>query len=270
MKNSLINIVTVIFLISIISCSQKNSDENNIKYSMKKFDRIFTNPDTTLKNYARVVFEYPEIIKASNQLVKDSITSYIKTTFLANFTGNEKAKTLDEMTDNLFGNFKRFVEKFRDSRQSWEIEGTASIIYNKNSIVSIQTDINSYLGGVHPNELVLYANFNSVNGKRINLFDLFKDENISELNSISEKIFRKDKKLGPEANLEEAGFWFKDNKFILNENFGIKDDGLVFYFNPYEIAPYSMGSTEIFIPYDEIKNLIKEDGWLFEADSREN
>ncbi len=44
----------------------------------------------------------------------------------------------------------------------------------------------------------------------------------------------------------------------------------MFYFNPYEIAPYSMGPTEILIPYDEIKNIIKEDGLLFETASRKN
>jgi hypothetical protein len=268
MKNSLIKIGATIFLISVFSCSQKDSDENNIRYSMKKFERIFTNPDTTLKNYAKVVFEYPEIIKTVNQQVKDSIASYVKGIFLKNYFG--KAKSFDEMADSLFKDFNNFQKEFRDSPQSWEIESATSVIYNKNSIVSLQSNTYSYLGGAHPNELVLYANFNSENGKRINLSDLFKDENIPELNTISEKIFRKEKELSAEANLEEAGFWFKENKFALNDNFGIKDDGLMFYFNPYEIAPYSMGPTEILIPYDEIKNIIKEDGLLFEAASRKN
>jgi hypothetical protein len=82
------------------------------------------------------------------------------------------------------------------------------------------------------------------------------------LNNVAEKIFCKVKELKPEDNLEEAGFWFKGNKFSFNENFGIRNEGLVFYFNSYEIAPYAMGPTEIMIPYSEIKNLVKQDGLL--------
>jgi len=268
MKNDLIKISAIVFFVSVFGCSLKSGDENNIKYSMKKFERIFTNTDTTVKNYSKVFFEYPEITKAANQQVKDSIASYVKGIFLTNYFG--KAKSFDEMTDSLFKDFKNFQKEFRDSPQSWEIESATSVIYNKNSIVSLQSNTYSYLGGAHPNELVLYANFNSGNGKRINLSGLFKDEDKYELNSRGEQIFRKEKAISPVTNFEEAGFWFKDNKFVLNENFGIKDDGLVFYFNAYEIAPYSMGPTEIFIPYNEIKNLIKEGGLLFEAASREN
>nr|MCU0409966.1 RsiV family protein [Bacteroidales bacterium] len=84
----------------------------------------------------------------------------------------------------------------------------------------------------------------------------------NELNNTAEKIFRAEKQLSPDANLESEGFWFEGNKFYLNKNFGIKNDGLVFYFNSYEIAPYAMGPTEIKIPYATIKKLVLNDGPL--------
>lgn len=270
MNIKLLKISGIIFFISVFGCSKISSDENNIKYSIKKFERTFTSPYTTLKNYAKIFFEYPVITKAANQQVKDSIAKYVKETFLNNYFGNAKSKSLDEMADSLFKDFKSFQEEFKDSPQSWEIEGTTSVIYNNHSIVSLQTDTYWYLGGVHPNELSLLVSLNSENGKRINFSDLFKNEYKAELTKIAEKIFRKEKGLNQDENLEEAGFWFEENKFSLNENFEIKNEGLFFYFNSYEIAPYSMGPTEILIPYDEIKNLIKEDGLLFEVAAIKN
>jgi hypothetical protein len=262
MKIYLVRIACVLFIISNIGCSQKGDDETNIKYLMKIFDRTFTDPDTTLKGSLRVFFEYPGITKAYSQQVKDSISKYICNTFMENYRADKNVKSLDEMTDSLIKDFKSFQNQFPDSPQSWEIEGTTSVIYNSHSIVSLQTDYYSYLGGAHPNELVLYANFNSEDGRRINLSDLFKKETQNKLIYAAEKIFRKIKKLKPEDNLQADGFWFKDNMFMLNENFGIKNDGLVFYFNSYEIAPYAMGPTEIIIPYYEIKTLIEQNGIL--------
>jgi Protein of unknown function (DUF3298) len=63
---------------------------------------------------------------------------------------------------------------------------------------------------------------------------------------------------------KEAGFWFKDNIFTLNNNFAITDQGILFYYNNYEIASYVYGPTKIFIPYDSIENLVKRKGMVYE------
>jgi len=139
------------------------------------------------------------------------------------------------------------------------------VIYNANSILSFQSEFDHFTGGAHGNSGMYFTNFNSLDGKKLNLSDLLVASYGAELDNIAEKKFRREKELGTEANLEEAGFWFKQGKFSLTENFGIKNDGLVFYFNSYEIAPYAMGPTEIKIPYAEIRNLIKEDGLLFKV-----
>ncbi len=62
--------------------------------------------------------------------------------------------------------------------------------------------------------------------------------------------------------LNDAGYWFDKNNFELNDNFLIKKNGLLFVFNPYEIAAYVYGAIEVFIPYKEIKDLIKDDSVL--------
>jgi hypothetical protein len=44
-----------------------------------------------------------------------------------------------------------------------------------------------------------------------------------------------------------------------NDNFFITGGGIGFFYNPYEIAPYSSGSTEIFLPWEEILPLLKKE-----------
>ncbi len=75
------------------------------------------------------------------------------------------------------------------------------------------------------------------------------------LTPIAEVYFRKARQLSPTADLKEAGFWFPDGRFKLNENFGLTDTALLFNFNMYEIAARSMGETRIAIPLTGIPGL---------------
>jgi predicted O-methyltransferase YrrM len=49
------------------------------------------------------------------------------------------------------------------------------------------------------------------------------------------------------------GYWFEKNKFLLNSNFGLLSDTLIFTYNPYEITNYAEGQTELKIPMSLFK-----------------
>lgn len=42
-----------------------------------------------------------------------------------------------------------------------------------------------------------------------------------------------------------------------NGNFGISGEGVTYIYNPYDIAPYSSGTIRIFIPWKELKPILK-------------
>lgn len=61
------------------------------------------------------------------------------------------------------------------------------------------------------------------------------------------------------ASLEDRDVktYFSDfNKIRVTENFMLTETGLVFVYNPYEIADYASGSFEVEIPYHEIVGLL--------------
>jgi len=80
----------------------------------------------------------------------------------------------------------------------------------------------------------------------------------AELTKVGEAEFRKLKELTAEADLGQAGFWFENNEFFLNDNFLITDSSLVFYYNNYEITAYAFGPTELSIPFSKIKSLVDD------------
>ena len=91
---------------------------------------------------------------------------------------------------------------------------------------------------------------------KLTLEDIISDK--QQLTGLAEKKFREMKNMGETDSLKDAGFWFDGNKFALSENFGVTETGLLFFYNPYEIAPWAMGSTELEIPFEEIQTLLKK------------
>ena len=116
-------------------------------------------------------------------------------------------------------------------------------------------EVYSYTGGAHPNARTLYGSWFLEDGRRVALRDLLTPGSEERVAEIAEAVFREQRGLPTEQSLEEQGFDFPDGKFALNENFAVTDQGLVFYFNPYEIAPYALGPTEIELTFEALEGL---------------
>lgn len=256
-------------MLLITGCSKNSDKDYTINYKMIKFEKYFGECDTLNSNCAKISFEYPEIIQALDDNVKDSFRNYVMETLLSNYY-EQKAKSLNEMAELFFEDYKSFYDEMSEYNFGWELNNTISVMFNSNSIVFFQSDYYHHTGGAHGMSGTLFTNFNSQDGKKLLLKDLLLTGYENKLNDIAEKIFRKKRELTADASLEEAGFWFDGNKFTLNDNFGIKNDGLIFFFNSYEIASYAMGPTEIILPYEEIKDLIDTIGLLYRVVSEKN
>ena len=168
------------------------------------------------------------------------------------------------MISSYFNEFNLVLKETVQPVQGWQIERIMKVRNQSAKILAIEYSDYSYLGGAHPNSFLTYSNYNLENGEQVSLDDCFNKDYVEQLNSIGEKIFRQQKNLTSKSDLNSEGYWFDENKFELNDNFAIIQNGLLFYFNAYDIAPYAMGSTELIIPYSEIKQLILSDGPLSE------
>ena len=120
--------------------------------------------------------------------------------------------------------------------------------------MSISVTYYQYTGGAHGNYYKETVNLDLVNEKELLLKELFAESDIYKqvLTDAIIKQMNKDRdNLFPET--------LTDFKATDDLKFYLTDEAIVFYFNPYEIAPYASGIVEFSIPYDSLKDDLNED-----------
>jgi hypothetical protein len=85
-------------------------------------------------------------------------------------------------------------------------------------------------------------------GTIITLKDIFIEDCEEALISIIKS------KLAENPQELEQNYWVDDIK--PNNNFYLNSEGITFVYNPYDIAAYVVGQTEVFISYSEIEAIL--------------
>jgi energy-converting hydrogenase Eha subunit G len=132
-----------------------------------------------------------------------------------------------------------------------------SITFNKGGLLAFSVAMDVYTGGAHGSAGFLNYVIDLKTGKLLTPEDVFGD-NINELTALILHKLMEDNEVTTIEELNEIGF-FDAVTITPNDNFSITEKGITFLYNQYEIAPYVMGITEVFLPYREIKNLISKD-----------
>ncbi len=196
---------------------------------------------------------------------KNYDVSFINDFSLALFKSdmNEKfpgfTELFEKVSEELISEYRDFINDMPDYKVPWDYREKFKVVEINLPYVATQFDFYSFTGGAHGNLTTEFYNFNVENKTILEYNKLFTGQEKSALEKIAEKILRKKYKIKENEKLTEAGFWFGKNKgFTLNGNFLILRDGLKFLFNQYEIAPYSMGQIEIFIPKDKLPEKVRE------------
>jgi hypothetical protein len=267
MFSKLLGVLQFTSLLFLIGCADKSNDKK-LQDNSLQIETVILNQNSEgcdnngSGNCAKIKIEYIELENLPDLSAMEKLNSKIQKELLRPIGREKNNKNFEELMQNFIDEYKTFKEEFPESQQEWEIERKAVNNFDDDNILSCTLSEYSYLGGAHPNTYLKFANFNLNSGEIIDLSDILIAGFLSELNIIAEPIFRKEKELTKDINLTKAGFWFNDDKFSVNNNFSIGNDGLSFFYNNYEITAYAYGPTELFIPYKSIKKLIKPDGLL--------
>lgn len=255
--------VLLLFVIGglFLSCTKSVNDKVWVKFSKKSFSKTFDSTVANSESFVNVKVDYVEFTQASSATVKDSLNKIVEGYIKAPIF-EEKTKTLEELAQSLINDYKKQKKEFPDFPAGYELERNVEVLYSNDKLVCVKFNEYSFLGGAHPNSVMLYTNIELQTGRTIKLDELFIAGYKDELNKIAEKHFRKERELKAGENLENAGFWFKENKFSVNENFAITKSGLSFFFNDYEITSHAAGPTFIEIPFTELASIVKPSGFI--------
>jgi len=138
----------------------------------------------------------------------------------------------------------------------WADERRMEVLHADHRVLSVELLLYAFTGGAHPNTFAALETFDLATGRPLALEDLVAAGAGPRLEVLGERWFRKEREIPETESLEEAGFWFEDDRFHLPDNFAVTGDGLVFVFNPYEVAPYVFGPTRITLPWTELQGLL--------------
>lgn len=162
-----------------------------------------------------------------------------------------------EAAQNFVDGYNEFVEdeSTRYVSAAWVKNISSQIHLNTPRLLSLCTRFYEYTGGAHGHTVAIWSNFDPLEMRKIELSDIIQETKFSILTQVAEQYFRSEENLADTATLAKD-FFFANGIFALNNNFGLTDSTLIFYYNEYEIKPYAKGPTEIQIPYREIDDIL--------------
>jgi len=131
---------------------------------------------------------------------------------------------------------------------AWEWTTSGDILFLSQNLLSLSIENYNYSGGAHPNAYSVFLNFNLKTGKKIELKDLIK--NRKGLEKLARSAFFRAKGMTD----ADAG---ADENFQFPENFGITEEGLYFFYNPYEAGPYAAGPLDFVLSWKDLEGICR-------------
>jgi len=264
-KQTIVLLFSTLATLLFFSCTQKT-----IKTEEKDFVKKYFLSNDTAKGALSVDIEVEIPVAFADKEVLKSI----RTTIITNLFGEEYVLHSNDSLVLLFT--RDLLSEYKENNESLlsELDSTNRYSFDNEHVVSGFSLLNDkkiyvygidryvYMGGAHGLETRNYYNFDLKTGKALTEKDLFKSNYESELSEIIKKRIveestemKETKETEPILSLEDTDFWADSIK--PNGNFYITDESINYVFNPYEIAPYYMGQTEVTIPFNRLKNLLK-------------
>ncbi len=232
-----------------------------LRYEMATLARTQGVCDSGGTPCVRVRFTYPALTRTGSPAA-DSIALYIDRQMFSSLEDADVTQPFDSIVSALVEQYGDLREEFADYHTPWMVERSCSVPVDTAGVVSIRFEEVSYLGGAHGMEIVRLASFDASSGRRITLGDVFRPGVEGEFARIAEREFRAARNIPDSSSLGDAGFWVEEGEFSPPQNIAVGDSVLILYYNPYEVAPYAMGPTEVHIPFRALKGLLRRDGAL--------
>lgn len=167
-------------------------------------------------------------------------------------------KSLQQIADEFISNYKEFVAEVPEGNMGWYYSGKVQVNVLSDTLISLAVNLEYFTGGAHGGRETYFLNVDPKSGAQYKLANFLKPGYEKFLTETGERSFRRVRELPDTASYRNNSFEFTDDKFALNSNYGFTRDGLIFYYNNYEIGPYAAGPTEILIPYSEVKDWLKK------------
>jgi len=198
--------------------------------------------------------EYVRYANSTNNGEKKiDISDYHKYKILTYYPQTE----FDTLNDNISKKINDYINDFKEEIKYVDVQlnqyYTLNIFYNTyeyENYISYILYIEYYTGGAHPNHEIYTVVYDKSQNKIIDINDLIKlnPDTLNIFSSISRKDLLQNKNIVNSSMMIDGTVPNIENF----SNFVFSKDGIIIFFNYYQVAPYSSGQFEVTIPYKEI------------------
>ncbi len=194
---------------------------------------------------------YPRLSGLSNKSVEEKINAFLEEEFLKSVEWYEEFVSMIDSIPTIeyeYGLYFSFETGF-------------DIKLLSNNYFSVVLNHYEFTGGAHGHFYSMGYTFDLSTGELLSLDKIIKPNSVNQLIRICEQ---KILEMYAAKSLSDAGLFEDQLDLTLDQDYYLLPDALVFQFDPYEIAPYSMGNIEVALPFYEIKehiilkNLLRE------------
>lgn len=145
----------------------------------------------------------------------------------------------------------RYIQTNRPPFYSYQFQSIFQVTLNQDCITSLYMDQYEYMGGAHGSTLRLSDTWNLHEGVRLTLDQFYPSDP-----DFSQKIFRMIEIQIAERLKDSPSSYFDNYAALIRqnfhpENFYLKPEGIIIYYQQYDIAPYSTGIPTFTIPFQE-------------------
>ena len=163
------------------------------------------------------------------------------------------SKLNNVINDKIYGYIKEFKEDVNSS--DYPINQYYSLIilydsYEYDNYISYIFRIEDYTGGAHPNHRIYTVVYDIKNNEIITIDDLInKNQNILNIFSETSREILKSNNRIPSSTMLYEGTKPKIQNF---QNFVFSKNGIILFFQEYQVAPYSQGEFNVLINYKKL------------------
>lgn len=149
-----------------------------------------------------------------------------------------------------------------DMELSYMVEVRSDARLQNKRYISYEIATEGYTGGAHGFFVTALMTFDLQNGHIVNLPEIIRDT--TALRPLLEKGFLEAKQ-EEDSSLTLADLLLEPEKPLpMPQNYCVTPEGVLFQYNPYEVAPYAVGPTGILLTWEQLGALAERGKWIVE------
>lgn len=139
-----------------------------------------------------------------------------------------------------------------------ELIKSDSLTYNRADLVSMKISQYAFNGGANGAASIQSGTYDLRNARPVTVDLLFADGSEDPVNQLLLKALMSDFGVDAVEALADKGVYFYEEA-KMGENFYLSDEGVTFFFNPYDIAAHFVGPIELTLPYSDLSGYLKDE-----------